>query len=47
VVLEPSAGAAAAALAVSGFPTFMLLDAGGRVAAGAHAVAAIAGLVPA
>lgn len=43
VVREPSAGVAAAALAVSGFPSFILLDAGGRVAAGAHAVAGIAG----
>jgi thiol-disulfide isomerase/thioredoxin len=43
VVREPSAGTAAAALAVSGFPSFLLLDAGGRVAAGAHAVAGIAG----
>jgi thiol-disulfide isomerase/thioredoxin len=43
VVREPSAGAAAAALAVSGFPSFILLDAGGRVEAGAHAVAGIAG----
>jgi thiol-disulfide isomerase/thioredoxin len=43
VVREPSAGTAAAALAVSGFPSFILLDAGGRVEAGAHAVAGIAG----
>jgi hypothetical protein len=43
VVREPSAAAAAAAaLAVSGFPSFILLDAGGRVEAGAHAVAGIA-----
>lgn len=44
VVREPSAGAVAAALAVSGFPAFILLGADGRVTAGAHAVAAIAGL---
>lgn len=44
VVREPSAGVAAAALAVSGFPSFILLDADGRVAAGAHAVAPIAGI---
>jgi thiol-disulfide isomerase/thioredoxin len=43
VIREPSAGTAAAALAVSGFPSFILLDAGGRVEAGAHAVAGIAG----
>jgi hypothetical protein len=43
VVREPSAGMVAAALAVSGFPSFILLDAGGRVEAGAHAVAGIAG----
>jgi thiol-disulfide isomerase/thioredoxin len=42
VVREPSAAAVAAtALAVSGFPSFILLDAGGRVAAGAHAIAGI------
>lgn len=44
VVRGPSAGVAATALAVSGFPTFILLDAAGRVAAGAHAVAPIAGI---
>lgn len=44
VVREPSAGVAAAALSVSGFPSFILLDAAGRVAAGAHAVAPIAGI---
>lgn len=44
VVREPSAGAVAAALAVSGFPSFILIDADGRVAGGAHAVAGIAGL---
>jgi thiol-disulfide isomerase/thioredoxin len=43
VVSEPWAGTVAATLAVSGFPSFILLDAGGRVAAGAHAVAGIAG----
>lgn len=42
VVREPSAGVAAAALAVTGFPSFILLDAGGRIVAGAHAVAGIA-----
>jgi thiol-disulfide isomerase/thioredoxin len=44
VVREPSAGAVAAALAVAGFPSFILLDAGGRVEAGAHAVAGIAAI---
>jgi thiol-disulfide isomerase/thioredoxin len=44
VVREPSAGPVAAALAVTGFPTFILLGADGRVAAGAHAVAAVAAI---
>jgi thiol-disulfide isomerase/thioredoxin len=44
VVREPSAGIASAALAVSGFPSFILIDADGRVEAGAHAVAAIVGI---
>jgi thiol-disulfide isomerase/thioredoxin len=44
VVREPSAGTAAAALAVSGFPSFILLDADGRVEAGAHAIAGLVSL---
>jgi thiol-disulfide isomerase/thioredoxin len=44
VVGEPSAGMAAAALGVSGFPSFIVIDADGRVEAGAHTVTAIAGI---
>lgn len=44
VVSDPSAGMAAAALGVSGFPSFIVIDADGRVEAGAHTVAAIAGI---
>ncbi len=44
VVGDPSAGMAAAALGVSGFPSFIVVDADGRVEAGAHTVAAIVGI---
>jgi hypothetical protein len=45
VVGGSSAGIVAAALGVSGFPSFIVIDAGGRVEAGAHTVAAITGIV--
>ncbi len=41
VVRGPSAGEAATALAVAGYPSFLLLDAGGRVEAGAHGIAGL------
>jgi thiol-disulfide isomerase/thioredoxin len=41
VVRGPSAGEAATALAVTGYPSFLLLDAGGRVEAGAHGIAGL------
>lgn len=44
VVRGPSAGAAATALAVTGYPSFLLLDADGRVEAGAHGIAGLGGL---
>lgn len=44
VVGEPSAGMVAAALGATGFPSFVVIDADGRVEAGAHTVAAIAGI---
>lgn len=44
VVGEPSAGIAAAALGATGFPSFIVINADGRVEAGAHTVAAIAGI---
>lgn len=44
VVGEPSAGMVAAALGATGFPSFIVIDADGRVEAGAHTVAAIAGI---
>jgi hypothetical protein len=44
VVPEPSATVAAAALAVKGYPSFILLGADGRVEAGANAVAGLGGL---
>jgi len=44
VVLGPSAGVAATALAVTGYPSFLLLDADGRVEAGAHGIAGLGGL---
>jgi thiol-disulfide isomerase/thioredoxin len=44
VVGEPSAGIAAAALAVSRFPSFILLNADGQIEAAAHAVAAMASI---
>jgi hypothetical protein len=43
VVLGPSAGVAATALAVTGYPSFLLLDADGRVEAGAHGIAGLGG----
>jgi thiol-disulfide isomerase/thioredoxin len=43
VVRGPSAGEAATALAVTGYPSFLLLDAGGRVEAGAHGIAGLGG----
>ena len=46
VVRGPSAGAAAAALAVTGYPSFILLGADGRVEAGAHGIAGL-GRLPA
>jgi hypothetical protein len=44
VVRGPSAGVAATALAVTGYPSFLLLDADGRVEAGAHGIAGLGGL---
>jgi hypothetical protein len=44
VVAEPSAEVAATALAVRGYPSFILLGADGRVEAGANAVARLGGL---
>ncbi len=44
VVGEPSAAAVAAALAVTGYPSFILLGADGRVEAGAHGIAGLGGL---
>jgi thiol-disulfide isomerase/thioredoxin len=44
VVGEPSAGAVATALAVNGYPSFILLGADGRVEAGAHGIAGLGGL---
>ncbi len=44
VVSDPSAGTAAAALGVSKFPSFIVIDASGRVEASAHTVARIVGL---
>jgi thiol-disulfide isomerase/thioredoxin len=41
VVRGLSAGEAATALAVTGYPSFLLLDAGGRVEAGAHGIAGL------
>jgi thiol-disulfide isomerase/thioredoxin len=38
VITEPSAGVAATVLAVTGYPSFILLDAGGNVEGGAHAI---------
>jgi hypothetical protein len=43
VVRGPSAGEAATALAVTGYPSFLLLDADGRVEAGAHGIAGLGG----
>lgn len=47
VVREPSAGTVAAALGVSGFPSFILLDAQGRVTAGAHGIAGLTAMASA
>ena len=44
VVGEPAAGMVAAALGATGFPSFIVIDADGRVEAGAHTVAAITGI---
>lgn len=44
VVGEPSAGIVAAALGATRFPSFIVIDADGRVEAAAHTVAAIAGI---
>jgi peroxiredoxin len=43
VARDPSAGEAATALAVTGYPSFLVLDAGGRVEAGAHGIAGLGG----
>jgi len=43
VVRGPSAGEAATALAITGYPSFLLLDADGRVETGAHGIAGLGG----
>jgi hypothetical protein len=44
VVRGPSAGAAEVALAITGYPSFILLGADGRIEAGAHGIAGLDGL---
>jgi hypothetical protein len=44
VVTEPSASAVTVALAVTGYPSFILVDADGHVEGGAHAIAGLSNL---